>query len=248
MNTDATRRVGIIQSSYLPWRGYFDLIDDVDLFIFLEDVQYSRGTWRNRNRIKTAQGLIWLTVPVHHKADTLIQEVEIDYRRSWVDKHVGSLRQHYGRAPYFGDYCQPIFDLLASRMPTISQLNVALTREIMRMLAITTPTRLSSEFAAAGRKDERVVSLLRAAGASEYLSGPTAKGYIDPRRFEKAGIRLAYKTYDYGDYPQLYGPFEGTVSVVDLLFNCGPQARSHLKSRTPGTPAVRVEGLAESRS
>ena len=244
MNADTARRVGIIQSSYLPWRGYFDLIDEVDLFIFLEDVQYSRGTWRNRNRIKTAHGLMWLTVPVHHKAYTVIQDVEIDHRRNWVDKHLGSLRQHYGKAPYFGHYCQPIFDLLASRMSTISQLNVALTREIMRMLSITTPTRLSSEFAATGRKDERVVSLLRSAGATEYLSGPTAKGYIDPHRFERAGIRLAYKTYDYGDYPQLYGPFEGAVSVVDLLFNCGPRSRSYLKSKTPSTPAVEREGLA----
>jgi hypothetical protein len=226
-------RVGIIQSSYLPWRGYFDLIDDVDLFIFLEDVEYSRGTWRNRNRIKTPQGLRWLTVPVHHRLGMLIQEVEIDYKLGWVDKHIASLRQSYGKAPHFGRYADPVFDILARRLRTISELNIALTRELMRMLAIGTPTRLSSEMQAGGQKDERVLSLLRAAGATHYLSGPAARDYIVPARFAEAGITLSYKSYQYAPYPQLHGAFEGQVTVLDLLVNCGPESAQLLKSSVP---------------
>jgi hypothetical protein len=230
MSTPALR-VGIIQSSYLPWRGYFDFIDDVDLFIFLEDVEYSRGTWRNRNRIKTANGLQWLTVPVHHHMGMLIQEVDIDYKLGWVDKHIASLRQSYGKAPHFDRYAQPVFDILARRPRTISELNVALTREIMRMLEIRTPTRLSSEIRADGRKDERVLSLLKAVGATHYLSGPAAKDYIVPSRFADAGIGLAYKSYAYEPYPQLHGAFEGQVTALDLLFNCGSESRLLLKSK-----------------
>jgi hypothetical protein len=237
-------RVGIIQSSYLPWRGYFDLIDDVELFIFLEDVQYSHGTWRNRNRIKTPQGRLWLSVPVHHHSHSLIQEVEIDYRHRWVDKHVASLRQHYGRAPHFHTYCEPIFEILAGGERSLSVLNIALTRRIMGMLGISTETRLSSEFAAAGAKDDRVLAILRACGATRYLSGPAAKSYLEPRRFTEANVSLAYKTYDYAEYPQLYGAFEGQVTVLDLLFNCGPESRRHLKSRTPNERAVSVTEAA----
>jgi hypothetical protein len=231
-------RVGIIQSSYLPWRGYFDLIDDVDLFIFLEDVEYSRGTWRNRNRIKTAQGLQWLTVPVHHRMGMLIQEVEIDYKLGWVDKHIASLRQSYGKAPHFERYADPVFDILARRLRTISELNIALTRELMRMLAIDTPTRLSSDVPAGGKKDERVLNLLRAVGATHYLSGPAAKDYIVPARFADAGIGLSYKSYQYAPYSQLHGTFEGQVTVLDLLFSCGPEAAQHLKSEVPNEMAT----------
>lgn len=231
-------RVGIIQSSYIPWRGYFDLIDDVDLFIFLEDVRYSHGTWRTRNQIKTPQGLLWLTVPVHHDSQTLIQDVDIDYRHRWVDKHIGSLRQHYGKAPYFALYSQPVFDILASRLKTLSALNIALSRQIMSMLGIRTDTRLSSEFSATGQKDDRLLNLLRAAGATLYLSGPTAKAYIDPARFADAGIGLSYKTYEYAEYSQLYGAFQGQVSVLDLIFNCGPESRQHLKSKYPNETAI----------
>jgi hypothetical protein len=230
-------RVGIIQSSYLPWRGYFDLIDDVDLFIFLEDVEYSRGTWRNRNRIKTPQGLRWLTVPVHHRMGMLIQDVEIDYKLGWVDKHIASLRQSYSKAPHFERYANPIFDILARRLRTISELNVALTRELMRMLAIDTPTRLSSDIQASGQKDERVLSLLRAMGATHYLSGPAAKDYIVPARFAETGIALSYKSYQYTPYPQLHGVFESQVTVLDLLFNCGPESAKHLKSGVPNETA-----------
>lgn len=226
-------RIGIIQSSYIPWRGYFDLIDDVDLFVVLDDVQYSKGTWRNRNRVKTPNGSLWLTVPVTHELVTLIRDVEIDYRRGWVDKHVATLRQSYGRAPFFREYAEPFFDLLAKKYRTISELNVAAMALLAASLGITTPIRMSSDYAAGGRKEERVLAILEACGATAYLSGPAAKSYIDPGNFARRGIALEYKSYDYPEYRQLHGPFEPQVTVLDLLFNCGPQSREYLKSRVP---------------
>jgi WbqC-like protein family len=223
--------VGIVQSSYIPWRGYFDLVDDVDLLIFLDDVKYSHGSWRNRNSIKTPRGREWLSVPVMHDSATLIQDAEVDYRHRWIDRHIASLKQNYSRAPFFKSYSNELFDLLSSRPRTISELNVALTHAVMRSFDIRTPTRMSREFRASGKRLERVLALLAAAGASSYLSGPTAKVYIEPTQFAQRGLGLAYKSYVYEPYPQRFGPFEGQVTALDLLFNCGPQARGFLKSR-----------------
>lgn len=232
-------RLGIIQSSYVPWRGYFDFIDDVDLFLFFDDTDYTPRSWRNRNRIKTANGAIWLSVPVLHTRGVLIEKAEIDYTNRWVDKHILSLSQAYAKAPHFADYSPALFAALSAGHRTISELNVAVTRIIMQMLAIHTPTRMASDLSAQGSKDERLVDLARKAGASVYLSGPSAKGYIRPQLFADAKIDLEYKTYDYPEYPQLHGPFEPQVTVLDLIFNCGPRSREFLKSRVPNEAGSR---------
>lgn len=228
----------MIQSSYIPWRGYFDFIDDCDLFLFYDDVQYSHRSWRNRNRIKTDRGPIWLSVPVSHDQDTLIEEARIDYSTRWWEKHVRSLTLAYQKTPHFGAYASGFFEILRSRPATISQLNVRTCRWVMAQLGIGTPTRMSSELAVGGDKFERPLRILQRLRATAYLSGPTAKPYTDPARFAAAGIALEFKVYDYGEYPQLHGAFEPQVSVLDLLFNCGPEARRHLKSRTPAERAA----------
>lgn len=232
-------RVGIIQSNYMPWRGYFDFIDDCDVFVFYDDVQYTHKDWRNRNRIKTNMGGLWLTVPVIHDRSTLIEQAQIDYNRDWVSKHIRSITLNYRKAPHFDHYADEFFDILRSRPPNISVLNVALCRTIMRQLGITTEIRMSSEFGIAGDKFERPLKILKAMGATEYLSGPAARPYTDQNAFRAAGIDLLFKAYDYPDYPQLHGAFEPNVSVLDLLFNCGPASRSYLKSRLPNEiPAI----------
>jgi hypothetical protein len=228
----------MIQSNYIPWRGYFDFIDDCDLFVFYDDVQYTHRDWRNRNRIKTERGPAWLSVPVIHDRETLIQDARIDYGSRWVDKHIRSLRLAYGKAPYFERHGEAFFALLEARPQTISELNVRTCSWIMAQLGIRTQTRMSSEFGITGDRTERPLRILQRLGASAYLTGPSSRPYTDPSRFRDARIRLEFKVYDYPEYPQLHGAFEPAVTVLDLLFNCGPQARRYLKSLKPPEPAA----------
>ena len=227
-------KVGVIQSNYLPWRGYFDLIDDVDLFIFYDDVQFTKNDWRNRNRIKTAQGAAWLTVPVRHLTSTqLIFETEIDDSRPWRSKQLKNLVQWYGQTPYFADYFPALSALLEAPCQNLAALNHSLCFWLMRELGIATPVQHSRNYRLDGARGDRLLSLLRQAGASSYLSGPSARSYLDEDAFRQNGIQVLYKTYDYPAYPQAWGPFIGEVTVLDLLFNTGPDARLYLKSRSP---------------
>lgn len=223
-------KVGMIQSNYIPWRGYFDFIDDVNLFIFYDDVQYTHRDWRNRNKIKTQNGLMWLTVPVTHGKETLIQQAEINYQGRWVEKHIRTLTLAYKKAPFFKPFADDFFDLLRKRFFTISELNVTICKWIMKQLGIKTQIKMSSEFNVQGNKFDRPLEILKQIGATAYLSGPAAKGYTAVEKFKEAGIELEYKSYEYGEYPQLHGKFEPHVSVLDLLFNCGTNSRAYLKS------------------
>lgn len=232
-------KVGIIQSSYIPWRGYFDFIDEVDLFIFHDDLQYTKGDWRNRNKIKTDRGPIWLTVPVHYKSTSQrICDTIIDYSGGWPGKHIDQFVQWYAKARFFREYSEEFFGILNTQYRTISELNIAMCHWVMRKLEIGVPTRLSREFDPQGRKTVRLIDLLKKVGADCYLSGPTAKGYLDENAFRSNGIQLEYKSYDYPAYPQLWGEFEGKVTVLDLIFNTGPNARAYLKSQSPNERVI----------
>lgn len=233
-------KVGIIQSNYIPWRGYFDFIDDVDLFIFYDDVSYGQGRkWRNRNKIKTSQGITWITVPINHKfKDQLICDTPIDYSSRWNIKHIKNFEQWYSKARFFTVYADELFGILKQRFETISALNISLCKWVMKKLDIKTPTCLSSEFQVQGAKTDRLLEILKKTGATCYLSGPLAKHYLDPRQFMEHEIHLEYKTYDYPPYPQLWGDFVGEVTVLDLLFNVGPDARQYLKSQSPNHVVV----------
>lgn len=229
-------RVGIIQSNYIPWRGYFDFIDSVELFIFHDDLRYTKGDWRNRNKIKTANGLKWITVPVkYHKTSQLICETQIDYSTNWQVTHRNQLQTNYMAAPFFKDMLAIWEEGVMHGDLTISQLNVRLIMLICSYLRITTPLVMSSDYRVMGTKTERLIRLLKEVGATVYLSGPSAKNYLDENLFQGNGISLEYKTYDYKPYPQLWGEFEGAVTVLDLIANCGPDAKSFLKSTTPNT-------------
>jgi hypothetical protein len=223
----------------VPWRGYFDFIDDVDVFVFHDDIQYTKGDWRNRNKIKTDRGTIWLTVPVNYgTTGQLICDTSVDYSQQWGKKHSNQLQQWYGKAPFYAAYRDEFAAFLSRGAGTISELNISLTRWVMDKLGIRTPTHLSSEFHLQGTKTERLLDLMRKIGATSYLSGPTAKGYLDEGAFREHGFRLEYKRYDYPAYPQLWGAFVGEVSALDLLFNAGADARNYLKSRSPNEAAV----------
>lgn len=228
------KRVAILQSNYIPWKGYFDLIKLVDEFILFDTAQYTRRDWRNRNRIKTAQGTIWLTIPVQVKGRYLqsIQETQVE-GQSWRAQHWKTLQQNYARALHFSKY-RTMFEKLyvEGTEQRLSEINRRFIDAICGILAIRTPMRCSSEFPAVEGNTERLVEWCRLAGASEYLSGPAAKDYIDEDAFANAGIKLRWMDYSgYPEYHQLYPPFEHGVSVLDLIFNEGPNAAKYMKTQ-----------------
>ena len=227
------KRVAIVQSNYIPWRGYFDLISQVDEFILFDDVQYTSRDWRNRNKIKTPNGSIWLTIPVEVKGkrnqkikDTVISDP------GWNRNHWKSIVYNYSKAKYFSQYKELFEELyLECNERMLSQVNYKFLTSICEALGIKTKLVWSSEYRLVEGKTERLIDLCRQAGGNEYLSGPTARGYIDEELFRSEGIALRYMDYSgYSEYEQLYPPFEPKVSIIDLIFNEGPGARKYLKS------------------
>lgn len=223
-------KVAIIQSSFLPWRGYFDFIRECDLFIVHDDLQYTKSDWRNRNRIKTPRGVEWITVPVHYRhTRQRIEETAVDYSAPWQRRMLNRIRDSYRAAPHFEPYFSELSELLIQPAASISELNLRLVGWVCRHLDIRTPLRMSREYRPTGAKTERLIGILRQAGASTYLSGPSARDYLMPEMFEAAGIRLRYKRYVYPEYEQLHPPFDPAVSAIDLLFMKGTEATVYLE-------------------
>lgn len=226
------KRVAVVQSNYIPWKGYFDMIAAVDEFILYDDMQYTRRDWRNRNQIKTPQGVQWLTVPVQVKGKYFqkIRETLID-GNEWAGLHWRALMQNYSRASCFADiaaWLEPIY--LAESFTHISQLNRRLIEAVCQYLEINTLIRNSWDYTLLDGKTERLMDLCLQAGGDEYVSGPAAKGYLDENVFREKGIRLSWFDYSgYQAYPQLWGEFSHGVTILDLLFNCGKGAHQHMR-------------------
>jgi len=228
--------VVILQPSYIPWRGYFDQIRRADLFIFYDDVQYDKHGWRNRNQIKTVQGKQWITIPVHSKGVTEgipIKNVRIDWSKSWPQKHLNALTFAYAKAPFFRSY-QPWLESVYNRENEfLADFTIDTTVELAGMLGIRdTKFMRSSEIPGVdGQKTDRLVQILQHVGAKHYLSGPSARDYIEQEKFDEAGITLEYIQYDYPEYPQLHPPYDPFVTVLDLLFMVGEDALSYIVSQ-----------------
>ena len=227
------KKVAIVQSSYIPWKGYFDIINSVEEFILLDSVQYTKRDWRSRNRVKGPNGLQWLSVPVAVKGkySQAIDEVQV-LDQSWRRKHWNTLAHCYGKAPYFKQYA-PAFKALYLEgvEPSLSRINQGFIQLINEMLGIGTVISRDRDYQLYEGSTQRLVELCRQAGGSTYLSGPSAGSYLDALCFEQAGIELAWVDYsDYPEYHQPFPPFEHGVSIVDLLFNEGPDASNYLKS------------------
>lgn len=226
------KRVAIVQSNYIPWKGYFDMIAAVDEFILYDDMQYTRRDWRNRNQIKTPQGLQWLTVPVKVKGKyhQKIRETEID-GDDWRQDHWKALAQNYRRATHFeavAGWLEPLY--LERRNDLLSALNRSFIEAVCRYLEIPTRITNSWDYRLDDGKSERLASLCQQAGGNVYVSGPAAKDYLEPAVFDALGIDVNWFDYaGYTEYPQLWGDFVHGVSVLDLLFNCGRDARRHLR-------------------
>jgi hypothetical protein len=223
-------KVSVLQSNYLPWKGYFDIIYSSDLFIFYDDIQFTKNDWRNRNKIKTQTGPAWLTIPVGGDLNRLINEVTFQDQR-WAKKHWKSIQQYYSRAPFFKHYQDFLEDIYLNRQWShLSELNQYLIRHIAsQFLGIKTEFRDSREFETQGKKQDRLMGLLKQVGASSYISGPSAQNYIDEKEFEQAGIQLSYISYSgYPEYPQFFPPFSHQVFILDLLFHTGPDAPRYI--------------------
>ena len=227
------KKAAIVQSCYIPWKGYFDIINGVDEFILYDDVQYTRRDWRNRNRIKTANGPAWLTIPVEVKGKYFqsIRETVVS-EPSWNRQHWKSILHSYARSKHFRSYQGMLEDLYLSCKETfISKINYRFISAICQILGITTNISWSMEYELTGDKTERLVCLCKQAGATEYISGPSAKDYMDEELFRREGIELRYMDYSgYPEYTQLYPPFDHNVSIIDLILNEGPDARKFMKS------------------
>lgn len=220
----------VLQPSYLPWLGYFDQLHKADVFVWYDDVQFDKHSWRNRNRIKGPKGALWLSVPVLHsgRATQSICDVEIDNRIPWLRKHISSVAQLYARAPFVEALLPPLAELLGRPWEKLVELNIATANWLAAELKINTPRFRSSELGIGGDRNDRLLNLCRHFGATRYLSGDAARDYLNVSGFAAAGIEVVWHNYQHPEYPQLHGEFLPCLSVLDLMLNTGPDARNIL--------------------
>jgi WbqC-like protein len=227
-------RAVILQPGYLPWLGFFDQFHRSDVFVFYDDVQFDRRGWRHRNRVKAPMGAQWLTVPVLKKGryTQTIRETQIDTTCAWQRQHLGRLRAGYAHAPYFDRYYPDIERLLQQSWDFLVDLDLALIEQLLQWLGLTRPTRLASEIGGDGTSTQRLLEICRVIGATQYLSGEAATAYLDEALFAAHGIRVEFQHYVHPVYRQQFGPFESHLSVIDLLFNHGPESLGILSGQT----------------
>lgn len=223
------KTVAIIQSNYIPWKGYFDIIHDADLFIFHDCVQFTKQDWRTRNKIKMLDGAHWLSVPVRAAKDSRICDVTLA-GDDWAAKHLRTLHHCYGRTPHWRALEPFLAEIYGRSWASLSELNQTVIGRIARdWLGIETELVDSRPYAATGAKTDRVLDLLVKAGATRYVSGPAARDYLDAARFVEAGIELVYKDYaGYPEYPQPHPPFDHFVTILDLLACVGRDAPRYI--------------------
>ena len=230
-----TRTLVVLQPGYIPWLGFFDQMRRADVFVYYDDVQFDKHGWRNRNRIKTPDGPAWLTVPVRHHGlqQPLILDAEIDGRTPWPRKHIGTLRQHYAKAPHFKRYLPELDELLSRPWTHIVDLDMAIVSLMAGWLTIAPETHRSSALGIDGEQSGRLLALCRHFGATRYLSGSAARDYLDVGLFQQHGIAVAWQDYQHPIYPQQHGEFVPYLSALDLILNCGPDSRSIMESGNP---------------
>ncbi|MCE3268197.1 MAG: hypothetical protein K0R49_449 [Burkholderiales bacterium] len=225
-------KCAILQSNYIPWKGVFDMINQVDTFVFFEDVDFTKRDWRTRNQIKTANGLLWLIVPVKKSPrGTKIFEINISQIEDWQENHYQNIVNAYKKSPYFHDYVSLLEKIyLKQKWVNLSEFNIYVTKLICEILGIKTKFINSKDLLTSGNKDDKLIEICKNVGADFYLSGPAAKDYINNQKFVDAKIQLAYINYNYPMYKQLYGEFNHYVTVLDLLLNCGEDSVNYIKN------------------
>lgn len=217
------KKIAILQSNYIPWRGYFDLINQVDVFVIYDEVQYTKNDWRNRNIIKTPNGPLWLTIPVRQQnLEQKINETQVSLN-NWNIKHWNAIKANYTKAPYFKQFEERFKELyLGLDTDLLSEINWKFIFTINDILGIKTQIIDSLSLDLRGNKNERLVDAVLKLNGTHYLSGPSAKNYLDTKLFEENNIQLEWMDYEgYSEYQQLYPPFSNTVSILDTIFSCG---------------------------
>jgi len=239
-NMSAGLTVVVLQPGYLPWLGFFDQFRRADVFVYYDDVQYDTHGWRNRNRIKTQHGAQWLTVPVRHSGLVLprILDVAIDGRRGWARKHVESIRQAYARASFLPKYLPALEEVLERPWERLVDLDIAVVDLICGWLGLVKPVERSSTLGITGERSGRLLRICQHFGARVYLSGNAAREYLDTLSFERAGIRVEWQNFHHPTYPQLHGEFAPFMSVLDLVLNCGDDARAILEGGAVSCPGL----------
>jgi len=226
--------VAVHQPQYLPWLGYFDKMRQADVFCFLDNVQYKKNDWQNRNRIKTAQGWQWLTVPVHYRFPQKINEVQINNTVQWQNKHLRALVSNYQRAPYFKEHAAIFEQVYSETWKFLTDLNIFLTERLRDALHLEQKTTIrASRLELREDPTDRLIDVCRAVGADAYLSGADGVKYMDLERFQANGIDVVIQDFKNPVYPQLFKDFQPQMSVVDLLFNCGPQSLEIIRRANP---------------
>jgi hypothetical protein len=217
-------RIAIHQPQFLPWLGYLDKINRADLFVALDSVQFKKNEWQNRNRIRTARGWQWVTVPVLHDFGQLIKDVRINQTTDWRAKHLKALEMHYARAAHRVPVLAGLRAIYRQSWDRLSDLNLAVIRWLLGEFGIKTPLRLSSEMQLPDEPTERLIAICRAVGATSYLAGAGARDYMDFKKFEQAGLAVEVQEFHHPAYRQCYEPFEPGLSAIDLLLTCGGQS------------------------
>lgn len=224
-------RAAIMQPTYLPWMGYFDLIDRSDVFIFLDDVELSKQSWQQRNKILGPDGPFWLTVPVEGSSHTLIQDAKIDDEKRWRDTHRKSFKFHYQNASYYPDHEDWINEVYATPWENLSELNISLIRDLTERLGLSARFHRSSEFKTVNDRVSRITVLCNEVGADQYLSPLGSHAYLDEGTFAEEGIQLSYQHFEHPEYEQVYGDtFTSHLSAMDLMLNTGPESLNTLRS------------------
>lgn len=217
--------IGILQPAYLPWLGFFEQMDRVDLFVLHDDIQYTKSDWRNRNKIRTNTGWSWLSVPIRGGEDQRICEAHIDHDQRWSKRHVNLLRENYRGAPFYKEYMNDIEEILRSRHVLIAELDYELIIYMAKRIGITTPIEKTSSKSISGKSTERLINICREYDADAIYEGAAGKKYIDERALRENGITIEYQEYAHPTYRQLQEPFIPYLSTIDLMFCHGPDSK-----------------------
>lgn len=222
--------IAIHQPQYLPWLGYFDKIEQSDVFVFLDNVQFKKNEWQNRNKIKTSEGWQWLSVPVIHSFGQKISDVEINNTVQWGRKHLNALATHYSKAPFFQNHIDFLEKTFSQEWKRLAEINIHLIHYLTEALGIKNKKFIiASDLTTKEGSSERLADICRQLNGDVYLSGRDGSKYLDLDLFKHESIQVVFQDYKHPRYPQLYGEFEPFLSVIDLLFNCGPESLSILK-------------------
>ena len=221
-----------MQPTYLPWIGYFGLINSVDLFVFLNSVQFDKRSWQQRNKIKSPKGSLYLTVPVLSKgfSKQIIKDVKIEQNQEFYKKHINSIKHNYNKSPYYNEFSKKIFELMSNENEYLCDLNIKMIKLICEFLSIKTKTVISSNLKSSGNKSELLSSICLEIGATEYISPLGSKNYLNETDiFQKKNISLKFFYFKHPIYSQLFNKFESNLSVLDLLMNCGNKSLDIIK-------------------